>query len=67
MSLGSLADNLARITEEYRPPTPPVITCPVCGGKIEAWLPDPGEEAKRWTLRGRLGPYAPDENDPKSG
>src|SRR6516225_2415670 len=26
MSLGSLADNLARITEEYGPPTPPVIT-----------------------------------------
>ena len=45
MSLGSLADNLARITEEYGPPTPPVITCPACGGKIEAWLPDPGEEA----------------------
>ena len=45
MSLGSLAGNLARITEQYGPPTPPVITCPACGGKIEAWLPDPGEEA----------------------
>jgi hypothetical protein len=45
MSLGSLADNLARITEEYGPPTTPIITCPACGGKIEAWLPEPGEEA----------------------
>ena len=45
MSLGSLADNLARITEEYGPPAPAVITCPACGGKIEAWLPDPGQEA----------------------
>jgi predicted RNA-binding Zn-ribbon protein involved in translation (DUF1610 family) len=44
MSLGSLADNLARITEEYGPPTPAVIKCPTCGEKIEAWLPDPGEE-----------------------
>jgi hypothetical protein len=44
MSLGSLADNLARITEEYGPPTPAVIKCPTCGEKIEAWLPNPGEE-----------------------
>jgi hypothetical protein len=45
MSLGSLASNLARITDEYGPPAPPLITCPACGAKIEAWLPDPGEEA----------------------
>jgi hypothetical protein len=45
MSLGSLADNLARITEQYGPPVPPVITCPACEGKIEAWLPDPGKGA----------------------
>jgi hypothetical protein len=45
MSLGSLAGNLARITEEYGPPIPPVITCPACRGKIEAWLPDPAEDA----------------------
>jgi len=44
MTLGPLADNLARITEEYGPPAPPVITCPACGGEIETWLPDPGEE-----------------------
>lgn len=45
MTLGPLADNLTRITEQYGPPTPPVLTCPACAGKIEAWLPDPGEEA----------------------
>jgi Family of unknown function (DUF6624) len=45
MSLGSLAENLARIAEEYGPPTPPVTSCPACGGEVEIWLPDPGEEA----------------------
>jgi hypothetical protein len=45
MTLGPLADNIARITEQYGPPAPPVLTCLACGKKIEAWLPDPGEEA----------------------
>lgn len=46
LSLGPLAENLARITEQYGSPTPSLITCPACGGKIEIWLPDPGEEAE---------------------
>jgi hypothetical protein len=45
MSLGPLAGNLARITDEYGPPVPPITSCPGCGSKIEIWLPDPGEEA----------------------
>jgi hypothetical protein len=46
MSLGPLADNLARITEEYGPPAASIASCPACGGKVEIWLPDPGEEAE---------------------
>lgn len=44
MSLGPLAENLARITEQYGPPPPWVTACPACGAKIEFWQPDPGEE-----------------------
>jgi hypothetical protein len=45
MSLGPLAENLARIAEHYGPPAPQVTSCPACGGNVEFWLPDPGEEA----------------------
>jgi hypothetical protein len=45
MTLGSLAENLARITEQYGPPAPAVTACPACGGRIEIWPPGPGEEA----------------------
>ena len=45
MSLGPLAENLARITEQYGPPAPQVISCRACGSSVEFWLPDPGEEA----------------------
>ena len=44
MSLGPLAENLARITGQYGPPSPCVTACPACGAKIEFWQPDPGEE-----------------------
>jgi hypothetical protein len=46
MSLGPLAENLARITEHHGSPAPPVIACPACGGKTGTWLPDPGKEAE---------------------
>jgi hypothetical protein len=45
MSLGPLAENLARITEQYGPPAPQVTSCHGCGSSVEFWLPDPGEEA----------------------
>ena len=61
MSLGPLADNLARIAQDHGPPAPGHLL-PWLRGKVETWLPDPGEEAKvdcatcGQTLRSGSGP-----------
>jgi hypothetical protein len=43
VGLGTLADNMARITAEYGPPRPPTITCAGCANSIEVWPPEEGE------------------------
>ncbi|HLQ57424.1 MAG TPA: zinc ribbon domain-containing protein [Streptosporangiaceae bacterium] len=61
MSLGPLADNIARLDEAYGPPRPGSVPCAKCGGTVEVWLPDEGEERKvncpacGWTATLRVG------------
>ena len=43
MSLGTLAENMARIAVEYGAPTPGTIICAQCGNSCEAWPPEDGE------------------------
>ena len=43
MSLGTLAENTARMAAEYGAPTPGTIICAECGSSYEAWLPEDGE------------------------
>lgn len=43
MSLGTLAENTARMAAEYGAPTPGTIICAQCGSRYEAWLPEDGE------------------------
>jgi hypothetical protein len=43
MSLGTLAENTARMAAEYGAPTPGTVLCPKCGNSCEAWPPEDGE------------------------
>ena len=43
MSLGTLAENTARMAADYGAPTPITIICAGCGNSSEAWPPEDGE------------------------
>jgi hypothetical protein len=61
MSLPPLAENIARLHDDYGAPTPASFSCAECGGPIEVWLPDEGGEFKincpacTWTATLRMG------------
>jgi len=44
MSLGPLAENLARITARHGPPPPIIIACRECAGSVELWPGDDGDK-----------------------
>jgi hypothetical protein len=44
MSLGPLADHLVRIAADFGPPPATVISCPECGGSVEFWPGDSGQQ-----------------------
>jgi hypothetical protein len=45
VSLGPMAENIARITRSYGPPKPATLSCHECGAGIEFWMPADGDEA----------------------
>jgi hypothetical protein len=43
MSLGTLAENIARMADDYGAPTPATVICARCGNSCQAWPPEDGE------------------------
>jgi hypothetical protein len=64
MSLGPLDEYIARLEGTYGPARPASVQCAECGGSIEVWLPDEGEErnvscpACGWTTTLTVGALA---------
>jgi hypothetical protein len=76
MSLGPLAENLARIAEQHGPPAPRaalVIACSECAGSMEIRPGDPGERMNAdcpscgHTIEIAFGPRLPGPRPPSSG
>jgi hypothetical protein len=42
--LEPMVEYLARMTQHYGPPQPPVLTCPECGGPVKFSMPGHGQE-----------------------
>lgn len=42
VGLEKLETHLRRALELFGPPAPAPMLCPMCGGEIEVWLPEPG-------------------------
>jgi Family of unknown function (DUF6624) len=70
--LGPLAGYVADFRSDTPPPEPAVTSCPACGGRVECWLPEAGEEATPGcpacghTLSIRIGTPPPGEGQSRA-